>query len=40
MKEKGLPAHHRKHILNVIEMMRRGLFGFDYLERRTCVEIK
>ena len=38
-KEKGLPPHHRKYILSKVEMLRRGVLTFEYLQRRTVTEI-
>ena len=40
MKEKGVPARIRRWILNIREKLRRGVLTFEYLERRTTLEIK
>ena len=35
MKERGVPIHQRKYILRCVELLRRGLLTFEYLNRRT-----
>ena len=38
MKKKGVPPKVRRYILNNIEMLRRGVLTFEYLERRLCFQ--
>jgi len=38
MKVKGIPPKNRKHILRVIELLRRGILTFEYLARRTITD--
>ncbi|EGR31519.1 hypothetical protein IMG5_107380, partial [Ichthyophthirius multifiliis] len=40
MKSKGVPCKARKHIQRIREQLRRGLITFEYLGRRTCLEIQ
>jgi len=39
MHEKGVPPKARRYILNAKEQLRRGVLTFEYLQRRTSLEI-
>ena len=38
MYEKGIPVKNRKYFLRIVDLMKRGLLTFEYLERRTAVK--
>jgi len=35
----GIPPQKRKYIMRIVEELRRGVLTFEYLERRTVLEL-